>query len=202
MASAGRGWILLISIDTSAGTSVAIFDGPSLLSFVSFEDPFGHAENIGSAIEAALAEAGVTRQELSAVAVGRGPAPYTGLRVGIAAAQLLARSLSLPLSGVMVLDAIAHGKSGKVLVTTDAKRKELFAAWYEDGKRTGGPEVISPDRIADFPEFEQLAVSADAAMVGSFAVAAVSAGVDLGQTDAIYLRSPDVTPSKGKRVSG
>ena len=193
---------MLISIDTSAGTSVAIFDGTSQRSFVSFEDPFGHAENIGSAIEAALAEAGVTRQELSAVAVGRGPAPYTGLRVGIAAAQLLARSLSLPLRGVMVLDAIAHGKSGKVLVTTDAKRKELFAAWYEDGKRTAGPEVISPDRIADFPEFEQLAVSADAAMVGSFAVAAVSAGVDLGQTDAIYLRSPDVTPSKGKRVSG
>lgn len=202
MASAGRGWILLISIDTSAGTSVAIFDGPSQRSFVSFEDPFGHAENIGSAIEAALAEAGITRQELSAVAVGRGPAPYTGLRVGIAAAQLLARSLSLPLSGVMVLDAIAFGKSGKVLVTTDAKRKELFAAWYEDGQRISGPEVISPDRIADFPEFEQLAVSADAAMVGSFAVAAASAGIDLGQTDAIYLRSPDVTPSKGKRVSG
>lgn len=202
MASAGRGWILLISIDTSAGTSVAIFDGPSQLSFVSFDDPFGHAENIGSAIEAALAEAGIARQELSAVAVGRGPAPYTGLRVGIAAAQLLARSLSLPLSGVMVLDAIAFGKSGKVLVTTDAKRKELFAAWYEDGKRTAGPEVISPDRLADFPEFEQLAVSADAAMVGKFAVAALGSGVDLGLSEAIYLRSPDVTPSKGKRVSG
>ena len=202
MASAGRGWILLISIDTSAGTSVAIFDGPSLLSFVSFEDPFGHAENIGSAIEAALAEAGIARQELSAVAVGRGPAPYTGLRVGIAAAQLLARSLSLPLSGVMVLDAIAFGKSGKVLVTTDAKRKELFAAWYEDGQRIGGPEVISPDMLADYPEFEQPAVSADAAMVGRFAIAATSSGIDLGQTDAIYLRSPDVTPSKGKRVSG
>ncbi|MEK9577930.1 MAG: tRNA (adenosine(37)-N6)-threonylcarbamoyltransferase complex dimerization subunit type 1 TsaB [Aquiluna sp.] len=193
---------MLISIDTSAGTSVAVFDGAKQLSFVSFDDPFGHAENIGSAIEAALAEAGISREDLTAVAVGRGPAPYTGLRVGIAAAQLLARTLHLPISGVMVLDAIALGEAGRVVVSTDAKRKELFAAWYEDGRRIAGPEVISPQRLESETGFRQVAISADAAMVGTFAVQALSAGMDLGETDAIYLRSPDVTPSKGKRVSG
>lgn len=193
---------MLISLDTSAGTSVAVFDAAALRSNVVFEDPFGHAENIGTAITSALAEAGITRQELTAVVVGRGPAPYTGLRVGIAAAQLMARSLSVPLHGVMVLDAIAFGRAGKVLVTTDAKRKELFAASYEDGIRLSGPAVISPAELDQFAGFEHIAQSADAELVGRFASHALSQGVDLSETSALYLRSPDVTPSKGKRVSG
>jgi len=193
---------LLISIDTSAGTSVAIFEGDQKLSYIGFDDPFGHAENIGTAIESALAEARISRSDLTAVAVGRGPAPYTGLRVGIAAAQLLARSLNIPIRGVMVLDAIALGREGKILVTTDAKRKELFAAWYENGKRVAGPEVISPDQVLREPGYQQVAIAADAALVGRFAQSAIESGVDLSETAAIYLRSPDVTPSKGKRVSG
>ena len=193
---------MLISIDTSAGTSVAIFEGDQKLSYIGFDDPFGHAENIGTAIESALAEARISRSDLTAVAVGRGPAPYTGLRVGIAAAQLLARSLNIPIRGVMVLDAIALGREGKILVTTDAKRKELFAAWYENGKRVAGPEVISPDQVLREPGYQQVAIAADAALVGRFAQSAIAAGVDLSETAAIYLRSPDVTPSKGKRVSG
>lgn len=193
---------MLISLDTSAGTSVAIFDGSLIRANVQFEDPFGHAENIGTAIAAALAEAGITREQLTDVVVGRGPAPYTGLRVGIAAAQLMARSLSVPLHGVMVLDAIAFGRPGKVVVTTDAKRKELFAASYEDGVRLSGPEVISPDDLDRFAGLEHIALSADAEQVGRFAANALSLGVNLRETSALYLRSPDVTPSKGKRVSG
>lgn len=193
---------MLISLDTSAGTSVAIFDGALLKADVQFDDPFGHAENIGTAIASALAEADIAREQLTDVVVGRGPAPYTGLRVGIAAAELMARSLALPLHGVIVLDAIAFGRPGKVIVTTDAKRKELFAASYEDGARLSGPEVISPDELNRFAGFQHVAQSADAQQVGRFAANALSLGVDLSDTSALYLRSPDVTPSKGKRVSG
>lgn len=193
---------MLLSIDTSAGTSVAVFDQERELSFVLFEDPFGHAENIGKAVEIALQQAGVSRQELSLVAVGRGPAPYTGLRVGIAAAQLIARGLKLSLLGVMVLDAIALGSSGKVLVTTDAKRKELFAASYESGIRVFGPEVVSPEALTGFASHQHISRSADARDVARYALAGIARGEDLSDTRAIYLRSPDVTPSKGKRVSG
>lgn len=193
--------MLLISIDTSAGTSVAIFRDSQLLAAASFDDPFGHAENIGKAIASALADAQVSTAELTAVAVGRGPAPYTGLRVGVAAAQLLARSLGLPLHGVMVLDAIAHGSSGKVLVRTDAKRRELFVARYQDGTRQSGPEVVSPEYL-DTNGFDLLSGPADAVSVGKFALAQLELGADLSDTSAIYLRSPDVSPSKGKRVSG
>ena len=198
----GRGWILLIAIDTSAGTSAAVFDGDNELSVCGFDDPFGHAENIGSAITSALADAGISRSELTGVAVGIGPAPYTGLRVGIAAAQLLARSLQLPIYPVMVLDAIALGSTGKVLVTTDAKRKELFAATYSDQRRTLGPEVIGPERLAEFGNHRRLAVAANASMVGRYARFALANNLEFPPVEAIYLRSPDVTASKGKRVSG
>ena len=80
---------MLLAIDTSAGTSTAIFDGETLLSLVEYDDPFGHAENIGNAIAEVLKNSKLTAAEITAVAIGRGPAPYTGLRVGMAAGTTL-----------------------------------------------------------------------------------------------------------------
>lgn len=199
----GRGLTLLLSIDTSAGTSAALFDQKKLLANIVFDDPFGHAENIGKAISGALDEAGVVVSDLAGVAVGIGPAPYTGLRVGIAAAKAFAVPLGLPLYGVMVLDAIAHERGEpRLLVTTDAKRGELFAAGYLSGKREFGPKVITPEELENFSDYERVSESADALKVGRYATWAQENKVDLAESSAIYLRSPDVTPSPGKRVSG
>ena len=194
---------MLLSIDTSAGTSAALFNGEKLLYSVFFDDPFGHAENIAGAITQVLSQANVAANALENIAVGIGPAPYTGLRVGIAAAKTLAGPLDASLHGVMVLDAIAFSRAeNRVLVTTDAKRGELFAAGYLGGKREFGPRVIDPASTAEFPEYEHVSEPADAEKVGRYAVWALPNGIDLSQTGAIYLRSPDVTPSPGKRVSG
>jgi len=194
---------LLLSIDTSAGTSAALFDGEKLLSSVFSDDPFGHAENIAKAITEVLSQANVAANTLEEIAVGIGPAPYTGLRVGIAAAKALSGGLGVSLHGVMVLDAIAFSRTeARLLVTTDAKRGELFAAGYLSGKREFGPKVINPSTTAEFVGYEHVSESADAEKVGRYAVWALKNGVDLGETGAIYLRSPDVTPSPGKRVSG
>jgi tRNA threonylcarbamoyl adenosine modification protein YeaZ len=194
---------LLLSIDTSAGTSAALFDQSNLLASSHFDDPFGHAENIAKAISSVLSQSQLSAADLTAIAVGIGPAPYTGLRVGIAAAKALAAPLDVSLHGVMVLDAIAHQADGaRILVTTDAKRGELFVAAYSGGKREFGPEVIHPDRLLEFKDYERLTKSADAQVVGQYAIWALDQGVDLNDLSAIYLRSPDVTPSPGKRVSG
>jgi tRNA threonylcarbamoyl adenosine modification protein YeaZ len=194
---------LLLSIDTSAGTSAALFDGERLLSSVFFDDPFGHAENIAKAITGALSQADLAANALENIAVGIGPAPYTGLRVGIAAAKALAGPLGVGLQGVMVLDAIAFSRTEeRLLVTTDAKRGELFAAGYVFGKREFGPRVIDPSSTAEFGDYEHVSEPADAEKVGRYALWALEKGIDLSETGAIYLRSPDVTPSPGKRVSG
>lgn len=194
---------MFLSIDTSAGTSAALFDQSNLLASSHFEDPFGHAENIAKAVSSVLSQSQLSAADLTAIAVGIGPAPYTGLRVGIAAAKALAAPLDVSLHGVMVLDAIAHqSAAARLLVTTDAKRGELFAATYSDGKREFGPEVIHPERLIEFKDYERLTKAADAEMVGQFALRALNQGADLSDLSAIYLRSPDVTPSPGKRVSG
>ena len=194
---------MLLSIDTSAGTSAAFFDGERLLSSVFFDDPFGHAENIAKAVTGVLSQANIAASALENIAVGIGPAPYTGLRVGIAAAKALAGPLAVGLHGVMVLDAIAFSRTEeRLLVTTDAKRGELFAAGYVFGKREFGPRVIDPSSTAEFGDYEHVSEPADAEKVGRYALWALEKGIDLSETGAIYLRSPDVTPSPGKRVSG
>jgi tRNA threonylcarbamoyl adenosine modification protein YeaZ len=193
---------VLLSIDTSAGTSAAVFD-KGCIGFAVFEDPFGHAENVGLAIQQALEQSGRTIEEITAIAVGRGPAPYTGLRVGMAAATALAKANGLPLHGVITLDAIAYSaNSRKLLVITDAKRKELFAATYESGKRHTGPMLLTAADLDSYSDFEIIQTGCDARLIGEFAVSELSAGGDLRDLSALYLRSPDVTPSPGKKVSG
>ena len=194
---------MLLSIDTSAGTSAALFDGEKLVSSVFFDDPFGHAENIAKAITGVLSQANVAVNVIENIAVGIGPAPYTGLRVGIAAAKALAGPLEVGLHGVMVLDAIAFSRpENRLLVTTDAKRAELFAAGYLGGNREFGPRVIEPSALADYGDHEHISEPADAEKVGRYAIWALENGINLSETGAIYLRSPDITPSPGKRVSG
>jgi len=193
---------LLLAIDSSAGTSAAIFDGETLLAHVEFEDPFGHAENIGQAISDVLQHAGIRAKDLNSVVIGRGPAPYTGLRVGMAAGISLARTLGLKLYGAMVLDAIAFRQQGDLVVTTDAKRGELFYAKYEAGVRTQGPEVMSPEEFFVPSGFSHVTLSCNAEMVGRYAISALASGVNLSDVSALYLRSVDVNISKGKRVTG
>jgi tRNA threonylcarbamoyl adenosine modification protein YeaZ len=192
-----------LAIDTSAGTSTAVFDGEKLLGFVEYDDPFGHAENIGNAIAEVMAKAGITASEVTAVAIGRGPAPYTGLRVGMAAGASFAMALGIPLHSIMNLDAVAlsHGQT-KILVSSDAKRKELFVATYELGKRVFGPAVLKPEDLGQFEGFVQVDGKCNAELVGRYALWAKSAGIDLSDSSALYLRSPDVAPSAGKRVTG
>lgn len=194
---------MLLAIDTSAGTSAAVFDSGRLVSFEMFEDPFGHAENIGLAIQKALAGAGITSSELSEIAVGRGPAPYTGLRVGIAAGTALASALGIEPMGVITLDAVGLDYvDGRVLVVADAKRKEFFAAGFQDGMQVIAPSVLSAEELAELEGFRQVSGSCDARNIGRYAVHARQNSIQLDDLTALYLRSPDVTPSPGKKVSG
>lgn len=193
---------MLLAIDSSAGTSAAVLSD-QLLSLVKFEDPFGHAEGIGNVITQALSEAGVKASEITAVAIGRGPAPYTGLRVGMAAGLAFAQARKIPIHGVMVLDAVAHSLvSAKLLLYSDAKRKEIFVAGYQDGVRSFGPQVMQPADLENFADHEQVLASCDAGLVGLYTLHELGQGTDLSDVSALYLRSPDVRPSPPKKVSG
>ena len=105
-----------------------------------------HGEHLAPLIEALLTDNGLVRQDLTAIAVGVGPGPFTGLRVGLVTARTLGYVLEIPVYGVCTLDVIAieaidtGAVTGDFLVATDARRKEVYLAAYDDhGRRLDGP---------------------------------------------------------------
>lgn len=150
---------MLLAIDTATTLiGAAVHDGRSVLAAVRHEDSRRHGELLAPAVQQVLDEAGVDRGELTEVVCGVGPGPFTGLRVGVVSALVLAHALDLPTPrGVCSLDALAHGAVGRhegpLLVATDARRKEVYWATYDVGpvgaRRLDGPAV---SRASDLPE--------------------------------------------------
>jgi tRNA threonylcarbamoyladenosine biosynthesis protein TsaB len=111
-------------------------------------DGRAHGELLAPSIEAVLTGAGAVPADLAAVVAGLGPGPFTGLRVGLVTAVALGQALGIPTYGVCSLDGIGHGTAGRVLVATDARRREVYWAVYADGARLAGPAVDRPDEAA------------------------------------------------------
>jgi len=82
--------------------------------------------------EALLAEAGLSRSQLDAIAVGRGPGAFTGVRLGVGLAQGVALALDLPVVPVSTLAALAAGApDGRVLAAIDARMGEVYLGRFE-----------------------------------------------------------------------
>lgn len=108
-----------------------------------------HAEILTPNILECLSDAGLAPGDLSAVVVGVGPGPFTGLRVGMATAAAFGDALSIPVHGVCSLDGIASelADESELLVITDARRREIYWARYRDGVRVAGPDVCAPGAL-------------------------------------------------------
>lgn len=153
---------MLLAIDTSTtAIGAAVHDGSEVLAVVVHEDARRHGELLAPAVAAVLGQAGVAREDLDEIVCGVGPGPFTGLRVGVVTALVLAHSLGLPApAGICSLDALAHEvahdpshqRPERLLAATDARRKEVYWAVYELGPagahRVDGPAVA---RAADLP---------------------------------------------------
>jgi tRNA threonylcarbamoyl adenosine modification protein YeaZ len=220
----------VLAIDTSAGTSVAVLKDGVALAEVEIADTRSHTESIGNAIQDALSAAGVKPNQIKSVAVGRGPAPFTGLRVGIAAALMFAEGSGAELFGIVSLDAIAKQEFAAqslandttaeqpLLVSSDARRSEHYWALYSGLDRHGvpicieGPAVNRPADIeASLTERGIVAVRTSlvisARAIGELFEAQAAAGLLSHDITALYLRNPDAVEPKnlrdfGKKVSG
>lgn len=200
---------MLLAIDTSAGTSVAVVEGSRVLSEASDPGTRGHAEHIGTLIQSALAEAGASAADITGVVSGMGPGPFTGLRVGIAAARAFAAGRGIPVHPVASHDAVALGRAAPALVVTDARRREVAWTTYDvSGEATSGPHLAHPEELEAVVEgyagFERIdAAEISAASLGLVAALRLAAGRSTGPEQPLYLRAPDVTmPGAPKRVTG
>jgi tRNA threonylcarbamoyl adenosine modification protein YeaZ len=195
---------VLLAIDTSAGTSVAVVDDGRVLAEADESGTRRHAEAIGSLLRAALADAGIEPGAVTGVVAGMGPGPFTGLRVGIAAARAFAFGIGVPVHPVVSHDAIAFGHRERVLVVTDARRREVAWSLYDpDVVRLAGPELVERDGFGEvaarhpgIPVLDPPTVSA--ASLGLVAELLLAAGRPLGPAEPLYLRAPDVTLSVPK----
>lgn len=125
--------ILCIDTSTDHGT-VAVARGDVLSASVCWHSAGRHGENLFGHIEAALYEAGLSREELSLIGVSVGPGKFTSLRVGLSTAKGLALGLALPIVGVTSLRVLARAiaaEPGTVRVPMmNAYRGDVFAAAY------------------------------------------------------------------------
>jgi tRNA threonylcarbamoyl adenosine modification protein YeaZ len=137
---------MILGLDTATDlTTVAVVDGDRVVAEADHRDARGHAEALGPLLATVLAS--VQREDIAVIACGVGPGPYTGLRVGIAAAVALGAAWSKPVVGVCTLDAMAAAAGpGTFGVATDARRGEVYWAWYAP-ERQAGPLVGRPDSI-------------------------------------------------------
>jgi tRNA threonylcarbamoyl adenosine modification protein YeaZ len=142
----------VLAIDTAtpavtAGVARRDGDGVEVLGEHVTLDARAHAEQLTPNVLGAMADADLAMAQLTAVVVGCGPGPFTGLRVGMATAAAYGHALGIPVYGVCSLDAIGIDTDGDVLVVTDARRREVYWARYRDGVRVGGPEVCAPSDV-------------------------------------------------------
>ena len=213
---------MLLAFDTAtAAVTVALHDGERVVASSTSVDAMRHGEMLAPAILAVLDQAWVPRQDLTAIAVGVGPGPFTGLRVGLVTARTLAAVLEIPVYGVCTLDVLAAeavdaGATGgrPFLVATDARRKEVYwAAYDESGERLDGPHVSKPAEVATdapvvgrgallYPEAFLNPVAPEHPDARVLATVVTEERVELLDPDPLYLRRPDTaTPSRPKRVS-
>ncbi|MDQ1218375.1 MULTISPECIES: tRNA (adenosine(37)-N6)-threonylcarbamoyltransferase complex dimerization subunit type 1 TsaB [Microbacterium] len=224
---------MILGIDTSIGTAVAIVDpaGRVRAEAVS-SDPRGHAEVIGDLLVRVFGDAGVDPAEITAVAAGMGPGPFTGLRVGIAAARAFALGRGIPVVPVASHDAAARAhvdpafatagavpvEGEPIAIVTDARRRELAVSVYrvENGMpvRIVDPHLVARASTEPLDLFgapaaalsETTAISAAAlARVAAQRLAAGdvdTADADTAALEPLYLRAPDVTVPAGPKKVG
>ncbi len=208
--------MLILALDTSTtAITVALHDENHALARATHLDARAHTELLAPLIESCFASAGKKPFDLTGVAVGVGPGPFTGLRVGMVTGLTMGHALGVPVHGVCSLDALAAQASTLVdsefLVATDARRKEVY--WARYAVRSGSVERLTDpavDRPADlpaevralptagrgpelYPDLFAIALpvlDVDAAVLGRVAVARILTGKPM-PVEPLYLRRPD-----------
>ncbi|HTW21745.1 MAG TPA: tRNA (adenosine(37)-N6)-threonylcarbamoyltransferase complex dimerization subunit type 1 TsaB [Mycobacteriales bacterium] len=181
-----------------------------------------HGELLAPMIAGALARAGASAADLGAIAVGVGPGPFTGLRVGIVTARAMADALGLPAYAESSLRLLTRGPAG---VVTDARRKQVYWAVVTEHGFEAGPDLAPAEDAARrfttagvtevagqgallYPEaFQGFHVSADEAFPNPVTLAHLvaeraSAGAPADELRPLYLRRPDAKPpGRSKQVT-
>lgn len=205
---------MLLALDTATNAvTVALHDGSAIVAESSTEDRLRHGELLAPAIDRLLRSAGVSPVDLTRIAVGVGPGPYTGLRIGLATATTIAAALDIEAVGVCTLDVLAAAVEveGSFLVATDARRKEVYWARYSSALvRATEPAVDHPEAVATsgpvagngaglYPSSFPTPVPPRLPSAAVLACLVASGAARLLPTLPLYLRRPDAVAPDARR---
>ncbi|MEU6949312.1 tRNA (adenosine(37)-N6)-threonylcarbamoyltransferase complex dimerization subunit type 1 TsaB [Streptomyces sp. NPDC046316] len=213
--------MLLLAMDTATpAVTVALHDGDSVVAESRQVDARRHGELLLPAVDRVLKDAGLKLDAVTGLVVGVGPGPYTGLRVGLVTASTFASVLGVPVHGLCTLDGLAYasGIEEPFVVATDARRKEVYWARYENSRtRSTDAAVDRPAEIAEqvaglpvvgagarlYPEVFPDARDPEHQSAGALAALAaerLAAGADFLDPLPMYLRRPDAQVPKNYKV--
>ncbi|MET8011095.1 tRNA (adenosine(37)-N6)-threonylcarbamoyltransferase complex dimerization subunit type 1 TsaB [Streptomyces sp. NPDC005271] len=220
--------MLLLALDTATpAVTVALHDGTEVLAESAEVDARRHGELLLPTVHRTLKAAGAELGAVTEIVVGVGPGPYTGLRVGLVTAATFGAALGIPVHGLCTLDGIAcaagrAGLTGPFVVATDARRKEVYWARYDDPRtRVTEPAVGHPadlsERVAGLPAVgagarlypaafaevpEGMPEHQSAGALASLAAEKLARGEELLPDRPLYLRRPDAkVPANYKVVT-
>ena len=154
MKRSGESSMTILALEfSSEQRSVAVARGQTVSEIV---ETGGRSTAAFGMIEKVLADAGLEREQIDAVAVGIGPGSYTGIRSAIAIAQGWRLARPIRLIGVSSIETIAaqarqENIQGQVDVVIDAQRGEIYHARYEISatavKEIGALQIVGPDKL-------------------------------------------------------
>ena len=150
---------ILLNIETSSkNCSVSVSQDGKLKSIVEiYSEHYSHSENLHNFISEALKKIKLNPNDLDAIAVGKGPGSYTGLRIGVAAAKGLCFALNIPLISINSLQILSQkykAKPDEILFPMfDARRMEVYTMVMNSNKeilKKTSSEIIKQDIFDDF----------------------------------------------------
>ncbi|KRM58426.1 hypothetical protein C5L31_000247 [Secundilactobacillus malefermentans] len=145
----------VLALDTSnRPLSVALLEDQTVLGTVTMTVHQKHAEYLLPVIEDLMAKSDLVPADLNRVVVAQGPGSYTGIRIGVTTAKVLADTLKIGLVGVSSLQALALNcqRDGQLVWPIfDARNNNIFTGLYQ--MKNGVPESVLADQHVDFDDF-------------------------------------------------
>ncbi|MBW2938652.1 tRNA (adenosine(37)-N6)-threonylcarbamoyltransferase complex dimerization subunit type 1 TsaB [Aureisphaera sp. CAU 1614] len=139
--------------------SVALSENGSVIAFREDNSKeYSHAERLHVFIEEALEEANINLNDISAIAISKGPGSYTGLRIGVSSAKGLSYSLDKPLISIPTLQSLVmqvKDQTDYIIPMLDARRMEVYASVYNGKKqeiRNTKAEVLNENSFSEYLE--------------------------------------------------
>ncbi|GAB4454797.1 MAG: tRNA (adenosine(37)-N6)-threonylcarbamoyltransferase complex dimerization subunit type 1 TsaB [Armatimonadaceae bacterium] len=146
--------MLILALETSGEIcSVALSEGPELLSVLRFRHERRLSERMPILVDALLKDRQVALTDIQGIAVGRGPGSFTGVRVAVTMAKVWGLALEVPVIGVSSLDALVEPYApmacGAVAAVTPTRRTESIVAYYQAGMANpvGEPTVVPDEEV-------------------------------------------------------